>query len=263
VISLNIPLTGATRGPLEFYSDPDRRQVFLPVASIKFIDDLAVAYAYYQRHGCDIGLVSDYAAVLHFRQRYAQGPPFDALGIPRTAANDPYVDDLANKLHKTIMYFIVAHEYAHVLYRHRNYGAITAPEAQQQEIHADAFALNVMGRIGAPPFGVTFFFLVASRLEPSPGDFSSLAEYESHLREHATHPVSALRILTIADSIQNNIHAFARLEPNSAAAESALQRMVPQLREIAGGLDDRKMRLFLSQQAETVDMAALRDACNR
>jgi hypothetical protein len=110
---------------------------------------------------------------------------------------------------------------------------------------------------------VLFRSLIVSRLEDTPGDFVSLEEYEHYLRERATHPVSSLRIVKIAESIQSNARAFARLQPDRMAAEKKLQEMVPQLREIASGLDDRNMRLFLKSKAEKLDVAALRLACRR
>ena len=258
-VTLDIPLIGENDYILDFYSYPDRRQVVLPVASIKFLDDMTVAYAYYEKNGCDVGLVSDYAAVLRFQHQHARGSPLDVLGVPRTAVDDQYVDDLAQKLLKSIVFFVAAHEYAHVLYQHR---AITVQQAQQNEIEADTFALDIMRRIGVPPVGVTFFFLIDSRLEKTPGDFPSSAAYELYLRQVRSHPVSALRILKIADGIQVNAQAFARLQQDQLAWEKKLQLIVQDLRVIAGGLDDRRMRQFLKERAENLDVATLQHACS-
>src|SRR5262245_27858593 len=62
-VRLDIPIIGENSYILDFQAYPEARQVFLPVASIKFLDDIAVAFAYYDKSGCDIGTVSDYAAV--------------------------------------------------------------------------------------------------------------------------------------------------------------------------------------------------------
>jgi len=260
-VSLYLPLVGANRYPLDFYSDPVRRQVFLPIASVKFIDDISLAFAYYQRIGCDVGLVSDYVAVLRFRPQQAKGSPLDTLGVPRTAINDPIVDDVAQKILKSIIFFVAAHEYAHVMYQHKNYDQITAGQAQQQEIEADAFALEIMRRIGVPPSALTVFFLTASRLEASPGDFNSPAAYEDYVRQRATHPVSALRILNLAQGIEDHIEAFTVLQTDPASWKSKLQTQVVELRQIGNTLDDRSMRSFLAQRAQTVDIASFRRAC--
>jgi len=262
-VSLSIPLVGANRYPLDFYSDPAQKEVFLPIASVKFIDDLSVAFAFYQRKGCDVGVVSDYVAVLRFRPQEAKGSPLDTLGVPRTAINDPVVDDVAQKILKSVIFFVAAHEYAHVMYQHKNYNVITAMVAQQQESEADAFALEVMRRIGVPPSALTFFFLVASRLEASPGDFNSLVEYENYVRQRATHPVGALRILNLAKGIEDNIDAFTVLQKNPLEWRQKLQTQVQELRQIGNTLDDRNMRLFLAQRARSADIAAFARACPR
>ncbi len=263
MVTLNLPLVGATRHPLEFYSSPTERQVFLPIASIKFIDDLAVGFAYYDKMACDLGTVSDYAAVLRFRPADAKGSPLDALGVPREAIKDPYVDDVAQKILKSTVYFVAGHEYAHVMYGHKDYRAITAQQAQLQEAEADAFALEVMRRIGVPPLALTYFFLLASRLEASPGDFPSSVEYERYLRHQATHPVSALRILKVAEGIENHADSFARLQKDPASSKKKLQEAAQKLREIARTLDDREMRQFLAERAKDADVAAFRSACRR
>jgi len=263
-VNLNLPLVGATGYPLEFYSYPIQRQVFLPIASLKFIDDLAVAYAYYDKMGCDLGTISDYAAVLRFRPQHVMGSPLDTLGVPRTAINDPYVNDVAQKVLKSIVFFVAVHEFAHVMHHHKDYKEFEdAQQAQRQESEADALAVEVMRRIGVPPVGLTFFFLIASRMEISPGDFDTLAEYELHLRKRATHPLSTQRLLNVAENIENNVSAFARLQADPASWEQRLKAAALSLREIARTLDDRKMRLFLAERAQRADVAAFRLACRR
>jgi len=216
-VTLNAPLVGDTRHPLEFYSDPIQRQVFLPIASVKFFDDLALAFSYYDNKGCDVGVVSDYAAVLRFRPEDITGSPLDALGVPRTATADPKVDELAQKILKSTVFFVAAHEYAHVMYRHMSYSWTTAQQAQQQEADSDAFSLDVLRRIGVPPAGLYYFFLIASRFEATPGDFASPEEYEDFLRQRASHPVVSLRLLEIAKCI-------AALRSRSAAAATRSDR---------------------------------------
>ena len=260
-VTLLMPAVGAHGHPLDFYSDPSSGKVFLPVASIKFIDDLSIAFAYYERMGCDQGLVSDYAAVLRVRPGAAKGSPLKTLGVPLDALADPFVDDVSQKLLKSIVFFVAAHEYAHVMYRHQGYGNISAQRAQAQEAEADAFALDAMRRIGVAPTAMAHFFLIASRLEPSPVEFSSAADYEAYLRRRATHPVSASRIMKVADGIENDLDAFTLLQPKPAQARKTLEWLVPQLRKIAATLDDRDMRAFLTARALSIDVSKLPLAC--
>lgn len=260
-VILRLPLTGANLHPLDFYADSATRQVFLPISSIKFIDDIALAFSYYEARGCGQGPVSDYVGALRFQRPPTRTSPLAALGVPASATSDPTVDDSAQKILKSALYFVAAHEYAHVMYAHQGYRTITAADAQRQEEQADAFALEIMRRIGVAPLGTVYFFMVASRLEASPGDFATVDAYDLYLRQRSSHPVSARRILAIADGIDRSVSSFIRLEPNRAAAETHLRMLIPLLRNIASTLDDRKMRLFLEQRARSVDLLAFQRAC--
>lgn len=260
-VTLNAPLVGDMRDPIEFYSDPVQRQVYLPIASVKFFDDLALAFSYYDSKGCDLGVVSDYAAVLRFRPEDITGSPLDALGVPRTATADPRVDGPAQKILKSTVFFVAAHEYAHVMYRHMSYSSTTAQQAQRQEADCDAFSLDVLRRIGVPPVGLAYFFLIASRLEATPGDFASLEDYEDFLRQRASHPVSSLRLLDMAKRVEENLRAFSRLQADPVSWEGRLREIALQLREIAQTLDDRSMRVFLADRARTANVEAFRHSC--
>jgi hypothetical protein len=257
-VTLTTPLVGATRYPLEFYSNPAERQVVLPIASVKFLDDLALAYCYCADMGYDLGVVSDYAAVLRFRPGDIPGSPLDTLDVPRAAIVPPKVDVAAQNALKSTVFFVAAHEYGHVMYQHKDYGSITAPEAQRQEADADAFALEILRRIGVVPVGLVYFFLTASRLEATPADFASPADYENFLRTGATHPVSAMRLLDLAAKMEGNARAFARLQADVASWELRVKQEAMQLREIADTLDDRRMRIFVADRARTIDVSKLR-----
>jgi hypothetical protein len=191
------------------------------------------------------------------------GSPLEALGIPDDALEDRYVDDVSQKLLKSMIFFIAVHEYAHVMYQHRGYSDITAEQAQQQETAADLYALEVMRRIAVPPIGLGHLFLIMSRLERSPGDFDSPEEFEDYLRQEATHPVSSLRLTKVADAIEDHIDDFARTQPDPSSARSKLEWLVPQLRQIADTLDDRQIRRLLAERGQRADVAAFRTACTR
>ena len=245
-VTLRLPLFGIHRQLLEFYSSAARREVVLPVSSIKFVDDLAAAAVFYDQRGCGHGPVSDYVAALRFRS--SAEAPLDTLGVPASALDD----EIAKRIVSSTLFFVMGHEFAHVMYAHRPYESISAVQAQAQEIEADAFALDVMRRISVPALGVVHFFVLASRLEPAAGGVVRLA---------ATHPVSARRIAAIADSIDANVRAFTKLQPDRRAAEASLRARVQLLRGIAGILDDNRMRTFLEDRARNADLSAFRRAC--
>lgn len=262
-VTLLLPLMGARRSPLDFYSSPPERQVFLPIASVKFLDDMSIAIAYHESRGCGMGAVSDYVGLLRTQSSTMKGSPRDALGVPANALGDKVVDDVSQKLLKSMVYFIVAHEFAHVMYQHKSYKTIGAQEAQRQETEADGFALEVMRRIAVPPLSMVHFFTLVSRLETSPADFETLDQYEAFLRQGATHPVSAQRIFAVADALQVNVKAFAVLQSNPAQWEVRLLQAVRDLRAIGATLDDRAMRQYLTYRAQTINPASLRVACQQ
>jgi hypothetical protein len=262
-VRLELPLVGAHRHPLDFYSDVPTHRVFLPIASVKFVDDLAVANAYYVRRDCFAGPISDYAAILRFRPTVLSGSPLQTLGVPASALDDRFVDDVAQKTLKSTIFFVMAHEYAHVMYHHAGYSLVTAAQAQRQEEEADAFALQVMRRIGVPPLALVQFFTLVSRLEPSPVEFRTTAEYEAYVRQEATHPVSGLRILAVAQAIEDGKADFARLQTEPKVWEAKLQTAVEQLRIIGRDMDDSKLRRFLAETAETIDVVGLAAGCTK
>lgn len=262
-VTLHLPLVGAQRVPLDFYAIAAQRQVFLPIASVKFLDDISIATAYHERRGCGMAAVSDYMGVLRERPAALPGSPRAALGVPANALDDAIVDDVSQKLLKSTMYFIVAHEYAHVMYAHRGYSSITAREAQHQEMEADAFALEVMRRIAVPPLSMVHFFTLVSRMESSPADFDSAQQYEAYLQQRASHPVSAQRIFAVADALQENVKSYARTQSDARAWEQRLLAAAGDLRAIGKTLDDRSMRRLLTNRARTLDPASLRAACRQ
>jgi hypothetical protein len=260
-VALVLPLVGAQRTPIDFYALPRERRVYLPISSIKFLDDITIAIAYHESRQCGIGLVSDYVGVLRERPGELSGSPREALGVPADALKDPMVDDVSQKLLKSMVFFVVAHEYAHVMYGHPGYKSISAQEAQRQETEADAFALEVMRRIAVPPLSMAHFFALVSRLENSPADFETPAQYEAYIQQRASHPVSSQRLLAVADALQANAASYARLQPNPQAWTQRVLVTAGEIRAIGKTLDDRAMRRFMTHRSRTVAPASLRTGC--
>ncbi len=262
-VRLEIPLTGANRSPLDFYSLIDRRVIVIPVLSVKFLDDLSIAYAYMDRHDCDRNQLLNYLTRLMYDERYPLMPPREALGIPDNALDDPFVDDVSQKLLKSTIYFLLGHEYGHIMYRHAGYETITAEMAQKQESQSDALALSVMRRVGVTPMGLAFFFMVASRLEPTPADFETESDYVRYLRERQTHPLSGTRVKRIAEQMRRYAEDFARLQPNRNQAAMQNRAMAEQLDQIGEILNDGRFRAFATQLGLRTSQAAIRSACAR
>lgn len=259
-VTLFLPMVGKNKHPLDYYSDPAAKRVYLPISSVKFLDDLSIALAYYERHGCELSTVSDYAALLKTRPEEVNDPPREALGVPDNALKDLFVDDVSQKLLKSTLFFVASHEYAHVMYVHKPYSAITAAEAQAQEIEADAFALDVMRRAAVAPLALSHFFMVSTRFEATPQDFQSDAEFQAHFAQ-STHPISALRLEKVASNIDDNLAAYAEAQDDPRAYRAALVSIVGDLNQMAQNLDDPSMRDYLASNLRDVDSAKLAISC--
>lgn len=266
-VRMLLPEIGQHRHPLDYYADVDARRVTIPIISVKFFDDICIAMAWFERNGCDKMLVSDYTGMLYYQDNiFFPGrhypDPSSALGVPENALDDAFVNDVSGKALKSGIYFLMAHELAHVLHGHRGYGSISANQAQRQEIEADNFALDLMRRISVPPVGVSIFFMIASRFELAPGDFKSSAEYDTYLREKATHPLTSARLINIADYIRDNAHDFAYGQNQPALWKPKIISISEDIRTIGLTLDNPLSRELQRRRSIEVTVNELRNACH-
>jgi hypothetical protein len=157
--------------------------------------------------------------------------------------DDPVVYDVSGKLLKSGIYFLMAHELAHVVYGHP--GSSPGAEGQAREIAADNFAMEVMRNIAVPPAGMVVLFGAASRYEESPSPYES------------SHPLSTDRLASVARYIRQNTEAFARLQPNSLG----VALIASQLDGIASALGDPYMRKLQRERNMKITTATLATAC--
>ncbi|MFC1863100.1 hypothetical protein ACFL1Z_04050 [Thermodesulfobacteriota bacterium] len=254
---LVFPLIGEHGGdPLEFYSyfDQSGPKVAMPILSIKFFDDLAIAYAWLWVNRYSIETVSDYVATLKYNDhnkfhlsKYPQ--PLDALNIPRNALENSDVDDLSQKILKSAMIWILNHELGHIYHRHPGYGPdVSAEQAQKNEEQADRFATELMRRIGVAPIGMANFFTVASHWWSNRGDFTSDQAWRYYL-ENKTHPLTAGRLKMLAQDIQESAKVFVRKEPNYPSALQGVLNASGDISKIAKLLEDTKLQRSIRAKA--------------
>jgi len=150
------------------------------VLSLKFLEDLCVAYAWLQVKGYSLETISDYVAMLKYNQNLRRPPqPLETLGIPAMALNNNQVDELARGHFVTAQAFILAHELGHLRFRH--HGSSIANEMQ-----ADAFAVDLVQRTGLQPLGIMVFFMADAQMADYPPP------------REATHPLSADRLQALS-----------------------------------------------------------------
>lgn len=263
---LVLPFLSGQGHPLAFYSDVAARRVYVPISSFKFFDDLAITVTWLDKQGCDTQAAFDYVGMLRYQAANLPGslpPPLKAFGVPSNVLDDPFVDDVSQKILKSAIYFIMAHELGHVFYQHQTYNHLTATDAQRQEREADAFALNVMRRIAVPPLGAVIFFSAVARYDFVRADFKQGEYYESYLQQYQTHPLSSDRLKTMAKYIRDNAVSFTRAQSNPAAWLPRVQQIAADLDRLAGLLSDPNMRNMHRNQGLTRRFDELRNTCRR
>lgn len=263
-IRLRLPSVGMNRSPFDFYADASFRRVYLPTLSVKFLDDLAIALAWLDHNGCDSSVVFDYVGMIRYQSFEQSIPaPLAALPVPTNALANQYVNDVSGKMLKSAIYFLMAHELAHVLYAHS--GFVSLDVSQAREIEADAYALEVMRRLSVssaepvPPMGMVLFFRAVSRFEPAPGDFESMDLFEAYVRQGTTHPLSSNRLITMARSIRDNANDFSGQQDEW---RTRIATIADEIETIGQTLDDRRIREYQRRRSLQVSTKSLQAACD-
>ncbi len=221
-VKLNIPLFGNNAGLFDFYMN-FKGVMTIPALSVKFFDDMALDFAWYESKKMDKTKIIEYVARLHLQQDYLQ-PPLEALGVPDKAwKQDKYVDDVSQKILKSGLAYLLLHELGHWHYQHARYDSISNRQAQDQEKQSDSMALDVMGRMHTIPYGIVTWFLVTGLLQ---GD------------NPTTHPLSADRLYAIAKKIENNPAVFISQENVNALKVQDVLSVATNIRIIVDELNE-------------------------
>jgi hypothetical protein len=169
---------------------PSGGAVVMPIFSLKFLDDLCIAYAWLQVNSFSLETISEYTAMLRYKEPPAGGhpAPLAALRIPSNALDDRRVDELALGHFVTARTWLLLHELGHVYHRH---APASYAESRGNEQQADEFATRVMRRTPLPPLGILVFFMADAHW----------AGYPS--AEEDTHPLSGARVRTLAGAVED------------------------------------------------------------
>ena len=207
-VEFQFPMPSPGDDPLNFYAYRNGRKaiVVMPVLSLKALEDLTTAYAWAQVNGFRQSTIDLYYAALRHRpiskfpdQKYTD--VLTALGIPHDAYKQPGVDSLSLSLRNEAYAFIIAHELAHVLYRHKGYAEITKAQARADEVESDRFALDVLARTATPPLGAVFYFQAQIYRFRHRGEFRTSNAWSNYLMTVATHPMAVDRLKSMASYI--------------------------------------------------------------
>jgi hypothetical protein len=242
-VSLDFSRREYPEHPLNFYAARGGK-IVLPLSSIRLVTDLTLALAWLNRHRLPEKKVFDYAAMLAYRGPTPDGVralPLAALGIPENAASEANVGDLFQKVLVDTMVFIMAHEMGHLFHNHQpNVGAA---QSRLQESEADAFAVELMGRMGVPPIGISYYFTVATPFE---------------CPARSTHPLTGERVNRLAATLRDNAALFVRDKPSPQHERQLIEAIARELEVLARLLDDpdiRESTRLIGQSSKVADFS--------
>jgi IrrE N-terminal-like domain len=251
-VELRFPLVGVHQNPFDFYAGSERGRptVWLPVLSLKVIEDLSVAWAWRQLHGYSLEPFDEYLAMLKYRApadfpdgRYPD--PLSALGVPAQIwEQEPAVDDLSLRLRNSAWAFVLAHEMGHLRYGHPGNAAVDPETSQRHEAQADQFALDLLARSETIPMGAALWFQATTGFFPNRADFETEAAFLDWQQRQATHPVNSERLQTLALALEQA--ARDSLDPEHA---EVLRFIATRLVTIADTLAEPDMQRLIARRA--------------
>lgn len=220
-----------------------------PVTSLKFIEDLSVAYAWRYTNRYSLEPMDEYLVFLKHRAEDFPGGrapgPMTALGVPpKIWERDTEVDDLSLRFRNTAWAFILAHELGHLRLGHPKLTNPSPAEIQSQEEAADAFAVDLLSRSDTIPMGMILWFQATAGYMENRSDFANDTAYLEWLRKDATHPVNGSRMRKLATTMQRQ--AKAEGDPNRA---DVLQFIGVRLAAIGEIIEDPEMQQLLKRCA--------------
>lgn len=251
---VTLQLPDRSSSPLQFYAIPGERKIYVPIESVKFVDDFLTALTWRTSHDCDPSAAFDYAGMLAEPERVASLPsPLPALGVPAgVLSTDTSVYEDSGKLLKSAIYFLLAHELCHVVLGHAGNIAVSPEVSQRQEQAADALALDAMARVGVVPVGMIPYFRAVAYYEGPAGNLGR-ADYQRLASATSTHPLAASRIQAIAAGLRTRRAEFVRTNP-----ARTVDFVADQIEQIAAFLDDPAIRNFQALRSRGRPLSSLR-----
>ena len=205
-VDIRFPLPRKGDDLLNFYAtfEQGRPVVIMPVLSLKVMEDVTTAFAWLYERKYDLSKIEVYFTMTRYRppEKFPGGRVqaiLKALGVPANALKIPAVDRLSLSLRNEAFAFILAHELAHIHFRHRPLSEISKEQARADEIQSDRFALDLFHRTGTPPLGPFLFFQSQVYRMPHRAEYKTKAEWENYLHKVSTHPLSTERLQSLSD----------------------------------------------------------------
>ncbi len=141
-------------------------------------------------------------------------------------------------------------------YQHPGYEGVPFETVRANEAQADAFAVEIMRRVGVIPAGAPFWFGCVACRDLHRVDFASDAEWQQHL-DHTTHPVTASRIEALAAAIEKGAPDFARTQSDPARGLVLARYVAGEMHKVGEILNDEGVHRLFRQQSATTETAML------
>lgn len=217
-IALVFPLEDGSH-PMNFYASSDgaKKTITLPISSLRFFGDIALAYAWLYESGYSLEPITDYLAMLKYQWHRGllagrQYKPREVLGIPADATANARVASQFQNIFGTTIVFVLGHELGHLYHKHEL--TKNRERSRQQEEEADRFGLEIMRRIAAAPVGMVQYFTILALLEPYKSDPDYIESSNA-----STHPVTSSRLRAIGSGLRSLAPDFTRTGTRAATLE--------------------------------------------
>jgi len=255
--------------PFGFLAGGD--QVIASVASLKFLEDVSLAYTWLDMSGRSTQSLGDYLMMLRYwdARRGRPPKPLEALCVPARTSMDSKIVERATRVFDVATVFVLLHEHGHALHRHPGNAAVPPAVSRVNEQTADKFALDVFTRLREAPIGVTILFFTMAYLHENRADYGSDEVYRATLAAR-THPVSPDRLQAFARNLTAQANTYARFFQRGAQISAmSLSLQVSQFAYLLGDPDVQRLSARIGKTIRPVDLAPrpkdrhLSAPCNR
>jgi hypothetical protein len=232
VLPIDLPLNTDSASPIE--GDLHRSGVIvLPTLTLLFVEDLAKAYAWLWSNRLSSETVDEYVSMLRYRRPsdFPDGKypaPAAALHVPANALDNADAKKMFVRLRTSAYMFLILHQIGNL----RSPGDIAGEQS-------DPFALDLMKRNSETPLGLLLLMNAGVYLPDEP------------------HPVTAKRLLAMANYLDFHILEFVEARPDRVAARNAIHAIAKDFRVLAGSLDDPGTQTTWAERARRTDVSTL------
>lgn len=264
--ALVYPLIGQKGEPVEIATQAGAREIAVPILSVRFLDDVAIAFAWLSRNGYSVAPLWDYISVLKYRDkkdfRGGRFPsPLDALSISRDVLRDKAVDAQSQNLLKSHMVYLLAREIgglALTYYSAGDWSGVQGKQNREFGLQLDSFGMEVLRRIGVPPTNMCLYMGVSAYWTPNRLDFSTESSYRQYLEATSGTGMSEQRLLSIANRMVVQKSDFVRGQTIASSAGKTIEACASMIiRSYAGILKSSERQEQIRQRARSISIADL------